>query len=81
MSTASTLPTDPKELRPLVYADAERLRDEHLGLAHRLLLEIELQQITDDLDDAADAARAEGRLTPESIAAAVAAHRAANPYR
>jgi len=45
------------------------------------LLEIELEQLTADLDDAADGSRAAGRLTPESIAAAVAAHRAAKPYR
>lgn len=82
MSTPSTaLPTDPKELRPLLHRDLDRLSDEHLALAHRLLLEIELQQVMDELDDAADAARAAGRLTPERIAAAVAAHRAAQPYR
>ena len=55
--------------------------DVHLGLAHRVLLEIELQQVTEELDAAADEARAAGRMTPERIAAAVAAHRAAHPYR
>ena len=35
----------------------------------------------DDLDDAADKARAAGRLTPERITEAVAAHRKAHPYR
>ena len=73
--------TDPKELRPLLHAEVEKLRDEHLGLAHRMLLEIELQQVTDELDDAADAARAAGRLTPETIAACIAAHRAGHSYR
>ena len=72
---------DPKDLRPLLHAEIDKLRDEHLELAHRLLLEIELQQVMDDLDDAADEARAAGRLTPERIAEAVAAHRAAHPYR
>lgn len=81
MSTQTTAPVDPKELRPLLHAEIDRLRDEHLELAHRLLLEIELQQVTDDLDEAADTARAAGRLTPGRIAEAVAAHRAANPYR
>ena len=79
MSTLTDI--DPKELRPLLHGDVERLRDEHLGLAHRMLLEIELQQVMDDLDDAADEARAAGRLTPERIAEAIAAHRAAHPYR
>ena len=72
---------DPKELRPLLHAEIDKLRDEDLALAHRALLEIELQQATDDLDDAADEARAAGRLTPERIAEAIAAHRAAHPYR
>ena len=81
MSTLSALPVDPKELRPLLHADVDRLPDVQLGLAHRMLLEIELQQLTDELDDSADDARAAGRLTQESIAAAVAAHRAAHPYR
>ena len=80
MSTPATMPVDPKELRPLLHADIDRLPDENLGLAHRMLLEIELQQLTEELDDAADEARAAGRLTPESIAAAVAAHRTARPY-
>ena len=79
MSTLAT--TDPKELRPLLHAEIDRLPDEQLGLAHRLLQEIELQQRTAELDAAADAARAAGRLTPESLAAAVAAHRAEHPYR
>jgi hypothetical protein len=72
---------DPKVLRPLLHAEIDKLRDEDLGLAHRLLLEIEMQQVMDDLDDAADEARAAGRLTPERIAAAIVAHRAAHPYR
>ena len=79
MSTLSDI--DPKELRPLLHAEIDKLRDEHLGLAHRMLLEIELQQLTAELDDAADAARADGRLSPESIAAAIAEHRAGHPYR
>lgn len=72
---------DPKELRPLLHAGIDKLRDEDLALAHRALLEIELQQVTDELDDAADEARAAGRLTPERIAEAIAAHRTAHPYR
>jgi hypothetical protein len=79
MSTLADL--DPKELRPLLHAEIDKLRDENLALAHRVLREIELQQVTDELDDAADAARAAGRLTPERIAEAIAAHRAAHPYR
>jgi hypothetical protein len=73
--------TDPKDLRPLLHAEIDKLRDEDLALAHRLLLEIELQQVTSELDAAADEARAAGCLTPERIAEAIAAHRAVHPYR
>lgn len=80
---AMSAPTDldPKELRPLLHAEIDKLRDEDLALAHRALQEIELHQVADELDDAADEARAAGRLTPERIAEAIAAHRAAHPYR
>jgi hypothetical protein len=44
------------------------LSDEHLSLAHRALLEIELHQLAGDLDDAVDAAQNAGKLTLESIA-------------
>ncbi len=81
MSTLTALPTDPKELRPLLHAEIDRLPDVQLALAHRVLLEVELQQLTEELDGAADEARAAGHLTAERIAAAIAAHRAAHPYR
>ena len=74
-------PTDPHELRPLLHQELERLPDSALESVRVLLLEIELAEVTATLDDAADAARAAGHMTPESIAAAVAAHRAAHPYR
>jgi hypothetical protein len=81
MSDISVLPSDPTELRPLLHADIDRLPDEQLGLAHRLLMEIELEQLTAELDGAADKAHEEGKLTPEGIHAAIAAHRAERPYR
>jgi len=81
MSNISLFPSDPQELRPLLHADIDRLPDEQLGLAHRLLMEIELEQLTAKLDDAADKAREDGKLTPESIRAAIAAHRVERPYR
>jgi hypothetical protein len=78
--TLATSP-DPGKLRPLLHAEVDRLSDEHLSLAHRALLEIELHQLTGELDDAADAANSASKLTLESIAAAVAEHRALRPYQ
>ena len=78
--TLATSP-DPGKLRPLLHAEVDRLSDEHLSLAHRALLEIELHQLAGELDDAADAAQNAGELTIESIAATVAEHRALRPYQ
>jgi len=81
MSNAATQVPDAAELRPMLHAEVDRLRDEHLGLAHRALLEIELHQLAGELDDSVDAAISASRLNLESIAAAVAAHRAEHPYK
>ncbi len=81
MSTASTLPLDPKELRPLLHAELDRLPDEHLETAHRLLQEMEIRWLMDSIGEAADAARAAGLMTPESIQAAILEHRRKHPYR
>jgi len=81
MSIALVTSSDPGKLRPLLHAEVDRLSDENLGLAHRALLEIELHQLAGELDDAADAVQNAAKLTMESIAAAVAAHRALRPYR
>ena len=76
--TLATSP-DPEKLRPLLHAELDRLSDEHLSLAHRALLEIELHQIAGELDDDADAAQNAAKLTIASIADAVAEHRALRP--
>lgn len=72
---------DPKELRPLLHAELDKLSDDYLAPARQLILEIQMQQVLEELDDAADQARAAGRMTPERIAKAIADHRAAHPYR
>ena len=81
MSITLATSSDPGKLRPLLHAELDRLSDEHLWLAHRALLEIELHQLAGELDDAAVAASSASKLTLESIATAVAEHRASRPYR
>ena len=81
MSITLAASPDPGKLRPLLHAELDRLSDEHLGLAHRALLEIELHQLAGELDDAAGAASSASKLTLESIAVAVAEHRALRPYQ
>jgi hypothetical protein len=72
MSTLTISPTDPKELRPLLHAEVDRLRDEHLLVLHRVALDLELEEVTERLNTGFDADRAAGKLVrlPELIRAA-----------
>lgn len=69
MSTLNTAPVDPKELRPLLHAEVDRLRDENLLVLHRVALELELDEVTERLNEGFDADRAAGKLArlPEII--------------
>ena len=62
MSTLSALPVDPKELRPLLHAEVDKLNDDNLLVLHRVVLELELDEITERLDEGFDADRAAGKL-------------------
>lgn len=75
MSTPASVPTDPKELRPLLHAEVDKLRDENLLVLHRVALELELEEVTDRLNEGFDADRAAGKLArlPELIREARAA--------
>ena len=72
---------DPKELRPLLHAEIDKLKDEDLAAAHRAMLEIELQRLLSELDEATDRAWKSGEITKESIAEAILEHRRKHPYR
>ena len=82
MSTLTApLPTDPKELRPLLHTQVDRIPDGYLSLAGRLLLQAEIEYLADSIGEGADAARAAGTMTPESIQASIAEHRRKHPYK
>ncbi|MDI1314951.1 hypothetical protein [Prosthecobacter sp.] len=68
-------PTDPKELRPLLHAELDRLPDEHLETAHRFLLEMEVQHALESLGTATEQAWSRGDLSDEKIAETVREHR------
>jgi hypothetical protein len=67
MSTLTEL--DPKQLRPLLHAEIDRLRDEDVALLHRLALQLELDEVCGRLDAGFDADRAVGKLArlPELV--------------
>ena len=82
MSAATT--PEPKTAEQLRAELAEKIcgMDEtHLRMASALLREIEMSETLADLDVAFDAAREEGKLSPEHIQAAITAHRQRHPYR
>lgn len=69
MSTLTLQPTDPKELRPLLHADLDRLPDDQLQLVRRVLLELKLEEVTARLNAGFDEDRAAGKMAqiPEII--------------
>ena len=79
MSTLTDI--DPKDLRPLLHAEIDKLRDEDLAVAHRALREIEMRRLVDELGEAMEEGWASGRITEESIAEAIREHRGKHPYR
>jgi hypothetical protein len=79
MSTPTDI--DPKELRPLLHAEIDKLKDQDLAAAHRALLEIEMQRLLSEMDEATDRAWESGAITKEKIAEAILEHRRKHPYR
>ena len=81
MSTAASPEAKGAEQLRAELAEKIRSMDEtHLRIATDLLREIEMSETLAELDDAFDAARGEGRLSPEHIQAAIAAHRERHLY-
>jgi len=62
----------PEELRPLLHAEVDKLRDENVFLLHRVAMELELDEVTDRLNAGFDEDRAAGKLArlPEILRAA-----------
>ena len=73
MSTLTDI--DPKELRPLLHAEIDKLQDDSVALLHRVALQLELEEVSARVDAGFDADRAAGKLArlPEIIREARAA--------
>ena len=81
MSTLSTLPTDPKELRPLLHERIEHATDEELEAVRKALLAIEARRLADEISREFEEDWRSGKITEEKIAQAILEHRARHPYR
>lgn len=73
MSTLTDI--DPKELRPLLHAEIDKLQDDSVAVLHRVALQLELEEVSARVDAGFDADRAAGKLArlPEIIREARAA--------
>lgn len=81
MNATAALPKNPQELRPLLHAEVDRLPDEHLEKAHRMLSEMEIEWLVEGLGAATEDAWKLGEITPEKIESAILEHRQKHPYR
>lgn len=71
---------DPALLLPDVMSKVASLGPSALAAVHQFLLRLELAQLTEEIQDEAEALRLVGKLEPELIEAAVREHRAKHPY-
>jgi hypothetical protein len=70
-----------QKLRKALHEKIDRLPASTLPAAERLLLQVEVEQLRQELDSAFDQDRAQARLSPQKVSEAIALHRARHPYR
>lgn len=71
---------NPEDLRRFFHQEIDRMEPSRLEVLNRMLEQLKLLELADQIDRGFDADRAAGRLTQEKVAAAVQAARRANPY-
>lgn len=81
MAEIVTNEAEARKLRQGLHDKIDQLPVSKLPKVERLLLQIEVDQLRQELDSAFDQDRAESKLTPEKIGEAIALHRARHPYR
>jgi hypothetical protein len=79
MSTLAIV--DPKELRPLLHEQIDRLNDAGLEAVRRALLKLEAMEVLAGVRNEVDEAWRTGKITQEKIDESIREHRARQPYR
>jgi hypothetical protein len=69
-----------QRLRQGLHQRIDQLPPARLAAVDRLLLEIEMGQLREELNSAFDKDQAESKLSPEKVSEAIALHRARHPY-
>jgi hypothetical protein len=70
----------PALLLPDVMSKVASLEPSALAAVHKFLLRLELAQLTEEIQDEAEALRQAGKLEPDLIEAAIREHRRNHPY-
>jgi len=71
---------NPEELRRLFHQEIDRMEPSRLEIFNRMLQQLRLFELADQIDKGFDADRMAGRLSPEKVAKAVRAVRREHPY-
>lgn len=71
---------NPEDLRRFFHQEIDRMEPSRLAVLNRLLQQLKLIELADQIDRGFDADRAAGRLSPEKVAEAVRAVRRERPY-
>lgn len=71
---------NPEELRRFFHQEIDRMEPSRLEVLNRLLQQLRLFELADQIDLGFDADRAAGRLSPDKVAEAVRAVRRQHPY-
>jgi hypothetical protein len=80
MPEAAKNDLEAQKLRQTLHEKIDRLPVSRLAAADRLLLQMEVAQLREELDSAFDQDQAQSKLTPKKIGEAIAFHRARHPY-
>ena len=72
--------SEAQKLRRSLHEKIDRLPPSKLAAADRLLLQIEVDELREELDLAFDKDLAELKLAPEKVGKAISLHRARHPY-
>ena len=70
-----------QKLRKALHDRIDRLPAGTLPAAERLLVQVEVGQLRQELDSAFDQDRAQYKLSPQKVSEAIALHRTRHPYR
>ena len=71
---------NPEDLRRFFHQEIERMEPSRLEILNRMLQQLKLFELADQIDRGFDADRAAGRLSPDKVAEAVRAVRRDHPY-